>query len=270
MIKREIVNDQNFIFLQSGIFPEEYKMLSNALFYPSYFVDVIKPWKNSKSHANSRVDNFNIDQYPIVEYWEMVPDSIRNFGKPYSNFPCNIAVSSFGRIYDFSRKETVPVYLRKDGYLGVFNMALHRIILYTFNPIDNFLSMTVDHKNMVTVDNCLWNLQWLNVYDNIQRSIELGNRTNPYFQKGCKNIRSTMDEYHAELCCRALLTHNYSYDQIAFALGISPRQVKHIRDMDCHIDICEKYNMKNNNFDYRSISKTNIDHVLPLYDVNHR
>ena len=266
----EYIDDSKFIFLESGTFPTEYMWLNPAVYYPNYFMNVIYPWKNSGDYSNSRYDNWNIYcNYPVQEYWEMVPESIKLFGNSYeTNIPDGTCVSTYGRIYNFNTKIPTPVYKRKDGYLGVFNMmALHRIILYTFNPIDNFLEMTVDHKNMVTTDNQLWNLRWMSMYDNIRRSVDEGNRTNPYFKKGNDNIHSTMTEYQAELCCRSLLTHKYSYKQIAFAIGITERQVKHIRDCDCHIDICEKYDMKNNNFDYRHL-KYNSEKILPLLDVN--
>ena len=269
---RITVDDSNFIFLESGTFPLDYIGLEPALIYPTYFMDIIYPWKKNKDYSNSRYDNFNIginiDNYQIQEYWEEIPDSIRQFGNKYATLPKGIFVSTFGRIYDYYSKTAIPTYIRKDGYLGVFNMmALHRIILYTFNPTDNFKQMTVDHKNMNVTDNCLWNLRWMSMYDNIQRSVELENRTNPYFKKGEANIHSTMTEYEAELCCKALLTHNYSYKQISKAIGITERQVKHIRDCDCHIDICNKYNMANNNYDYRHL-KGQTDFVLPLLDVN--
>ena len=265
------VDDKNFIFLESGTYPQEYIGLEPVLYFPNYYNDTIKPWKDGKDYSNSRFDTLAMTssfQYPVKEYWERVPDSIRSFGRAYVTIPDNIYVSSYGRIYDASNKTAVPIYLRKDGYLGVFHMiALHRIILYTFCPVPNFLDLTVDHKNFVTIDNCLWNLRWMSSYDNIRRSIDMGNRTNPYFQKGSNNIRSTMTEYQAELCCRALRSHLYNYQQIAYALGITVRQVKHIKDCDVHLDICEKYDMQNNDFDYRRL-KNNKDNILPLLDVS--
>jgi len=265
---RDVVDDSNFIFLNSGVYPQEYIGLEPGVIYPYYYLDKIKPWKDKGNYSNSRFDNYNlgvnIDCYPIQEYWEPIPDSLRAFGNAYANIPPNIYVSSFGRIYDFETKTAIPCYMRKDGYLGVFNMmALHRIILYTFLPIPDFLNMTVDHKNLNTTDNCLWNLQWMSMYDNIKKSVDSGNRTNPYFQKGEANIFATMSDWEAELCCRALLSHKYSYSQIAFAVGVTVRQVKHIKDCDCRLDICNKYNMQANNFDYRHLAKNN-DRIVPL------
>lgn len=264
-----IEDDSNFIFLPSGTYPEEYIGLIDPIIYPNYYLENIKPWKDKGDYSNSRFDNWNIieeESYPIQEYWEFIPDSIRLFGNVYEKIPNNIAVSSYGRIYDYASKTAIPTYMRKDGYLGVFNMmALHRIILYTFSPISNFLDMTVDHKNLNVTDNHLWNLQWMNIYDNIMRSINLENRTNPYFKKGLENSRGTMSDLQVELCCRALLTHKYSYSQIAYAIGITERQVKHIRDCDCHIDICKKYGIDKDNFDYRHL-KGNTEKILPLIE----
>ena len=194
------------------------------------------------------------------------PNSLRNISESYNRIPENICVSSFGRVYDYNTKTFFPTYLRKDGYLGIFGMmALHRIILYTFNPINNFINMTVDHINLNTTDNCLWNLRWMSMHDNIRRSIDSGNRTNIYFKKGQDNIHSTITDYQVELCCRALNTHKYSYIQIAQALNMTVRQVKHIKEYDSHQDICEKYNLQNNSFDYRHLKK-NTEFILPLLE----
>lgn len=265
------IDDSKFIFLPSGTFPTDYVNLYPALLYPSYFLDYIKPWKDAGDWSGSRFDNWTlgniIDNYPIQEYWEFIPDSIRQFGKKYTTIPSNICISTFGRIYDYETKTAIPTYMRKDGYLGVFGMmALHRIVLYTFCPIANFLEMTVDHIDMNATNNCLWNLRWLSMYDNIKRSVDLGNRTNPYFQKGEANNQSTATAWQVELACRALMTHRYNYQQIAYATGLSVRQVKHLRDCDGWIDICQKFGLDKNNFDYRHL-KAQTEQVLPLLEA---
>ena len=55
-------------------------------------------------------------------------------------------------------------YIDPQGYclvnMGDTKYRIHRIILQSFNPIDNFEEMTVDHINGIRSDNRLENLRW--------------------------------------------------------------------------------------------------------------
>ena len=57
-------------------------------------------------------------------------------------------------------------------------MQVHRVVLKTFNPIDNMDSMEVNHKDEDKTNNCLSNLEWTTHAENVrygtgsQRAVE--------------------------------------------------------------------------------------------------
>lgn len=88
----------------------------------------------------------------------------------------NIFVSSEGRLRDKEKKEIFPKI--SHNYLFYYNMTdttikripVHRLVMITFKPINNYKEMTVDHLNHNTRDNRLINLEWVTDEENQYRS----------------------------------------------------------------------------------------------------
>lgn len=63
--------------------------------------------------------------------------------------------------------------LSGEGYLRLTyegkQYLIHRIILQTFKPIENWEDFTIDHKNGIRSDNRLENLEWVSNEENIMR-----------------------------------------------------------------------------------------------------
>lgn len=98
-------------------------------------------------------------------------------------------VSDMGRIRSSLRRPGSPrilkCYLNDSGYVanklvndnGVEKCVLvHRLLMMTFDPIENASEMEVDHINFVRNDNRRSNLRWLTRKDNIRHSYSNGRR----------------------------------------------------------------------------------------------
>lgn len=71
----------------------------------------------------------------------------------------------------------------KKGYLCVVlssennkpkQMFLHRLLMITFNPVDNMENLKVDHLNNIKTENVLSNLEWVTNKENTHRAIKNG------------------------------------------------------------------------------------------------
>ena len=85
-----------------------------------------------------------------------------------------------GRIYSsYSNKYMCPQ-LDKDGYEKVALMCIdsrhrfsvHRLILETFNPVDNMRELQVNHIDGNKQNNALSNLEWVTCSENIKHAYE--------------------------------------------------------------------------------------------------
>lgn len=105
-----------------------------------------------------------------------------------------LKVSNKGRIYRKSRYvnnngtqvkrkgRMASLYVGGSGYYYVNisvkgkrkNLRVHRVVLQTFQPIDNYEEMTVNHKDGEKLNNNLDNLEWMTLKENIRHAWDTG------------------------------------------------------------------------------------------------
>lgn len=84
--------------------------------------------------------------------------------------PLDIYVSTKGRIKD--KEGNLQTVCAENNYLFYKGTPVHRIVAQAFKPIPNYATMTVDHLNHNTRDNCATNLEWVTREENTKRDQE--------------------------------------------------------------------------------------------------
>ena len=85
-------------------------------------------------------------------------------------------VSTEGRVRDRRKENCKVLTSSKNKYLSVVTevgmVAVHRLVMKTWRPLDDYASMTVDHLNHNCKDNRLANLEWVTEEENLRRAME--------------------------------------------------------------------------------------------------
>lgn len=81
-------------------------------------------------------------------------------------------VSNLGRVRVKKTKKLIHGTLMPDGYLTSElikdkRFRIHRLVLQSFNPIQDYQNYTVDHINGIRTDNRLENLRWMTNEENV-------------------------------------------------------------------------------------------------------
>lgn len=92
------------------------------------------------------------------------------------NSDYQVYVSSEGRLKDKNKKEILPkishnylFYTTSINHISK-RIPVHRLVMITFKPVENYKELTVDHLNHNTRDNRLQNLEWVEEEENHRRA----------------------------------------------------------------------------------------------------
>lgn len=127
----------------------------------------------------------------------MFPESLKNEQWVECYLDSKYLVSNQGRVWNTKTKRFLKGTTANKGYaiVKINNVGkyVHRLVYQSFNNVDNFEEMTVDHINGKRDDNRLENLQLLSQSDNV------------------KLMMMTRGEMHQEL---TRLIQKYGYEEV--------------------------------------------------------
>lgn len=103
----------------------------------------------------------------------MLPTIILRIERWKFNKDFGVYVSSQGNFKD-RRKRRLPIRVNQNGYCMVKTecglILAHRLVMFTWKPIPNAESLTVDHLNHNKRDNSVENLEWVTREENQLRA----------------------------------------------------------------------------------------------------
>lgn len=131
-----------------------------------------------------------------------------------------------GNIYSETSKRNLSKHLDKDGYEkvrlvsmdGRHTYSVHRLILESFNPVENMDILQVNHKDGNKQNNKLNNLEWTTCKENIQHACATGLRHN---QIGENNNATKLTEKSVETIIALLLAKKLTQKEIGAQFGVS-------------------------------------------------
>jgi len=122
----------------------------------------------------------------MIEVWEVLEDLNGEIWKVIEEFE-DYSVSNYGRIKSFKQDKINGKILKpfrdRKGYrrveLNSKTKSVHRLILETFNPIDNMNNLQVNHINGIKDDNIYPdNLEWCTNSENQKHAFKIGLENN--------------------------------------------------------------------------------------------
>ena len=138
--------------------------------------------------------------------------------EPHPKYP-RYLVSTYGRVYDTKLEFMKTPRRRKGSYVThhintapkhFSRIVAHRLVMETFEPIENENEMVVNHKDLNKWNNKLENLEWVTPQENITHAIDNGAMAK------CPTPKHS--NFEVEKVCQ-LLENGLSYDEICNEMG---------------------------------------------------
>lgn len=209
----------------------------------SILLEEISEWE-AKSISMQLAYEIDNDLYleNAIEEWRSLNDYLGDI------LNSDIQVSNLGNLRNNTKGTIIKGNLqKKSGYIhddlwlrsgNSKTFKRHRLVLIAFAYRDDYNSMYVNHKNSIKHQNWLSNLEWITPRHNTRHAMDTG-----LLSKEKRHIQyDFLDEAKAHKICKQLEIGFNSKD-IATSLGVSQRQVDHIRCKDTWKDISAQYNI---------------------------
>lgn len=171
---------------------------------------------------------------------------------PEVTFNQEYKVDEKGNVYSPYRgwRKLSPAKIKK-GYLrvnlrttaGSRLFMVHRLVLYTFHPVENSLQLQVNHIDGVKTNNQLSNLEWCTQEQNMAHSVKAGLRDHmPHGEQASCNVLT--EKQVMEICETLMSPTRESYAKIGAKYGVSKYAIHDIKRKKSWPWLTENYNFE--------------------------
>lgn len=183
------------------------------------------------------------------------------------------AISNYGTVIDKYLGCQVCQYMTVDGYMRVSLKTtnggkkwflVHRLVMITFQPIENPELFEVDHLYGIKNDNRDTQLEWVSGVENIKRAVSMGLLDN----NGEKSARSILTENIVRKICELLEKNIPTKDIVSIIgdVGVSDlrREIDGIRNKECWTSISKDYNINRDKNDRNMFTNEEVHSICKL------
>lgn len=172
-------------------------------------------WKTIKDADGYEVNDLGIvrSKERQISQWNGFQNITRTYKSVELKFKYIRGYKNVSIVYNDKKKKTKQV---------------HRLILETFNPIENMKEMQVNHIDGNKANNALINLEWMTPKENVNHAIQNG-LTKPKEQNGEKNHMAKLNDEKV-IQIKILILNGNSDRSIAENFGVSRQTINNIRN----------------------------------------
>lgn len=159
-------------------------------------------------------------------------------------------ISNYGRVYSKFSDTLISLRNNAKGYKlvslrtntdSIKSILVHRLLMVTFKPIENFELYDVNHIDGIKYNNHIDNLEWVTRKENIIHAYTTG------LNYSCENsLNATINNDIAKEICKMLETNIYTTSEIANVFNIPTHIVYDIKRGHTWKQISSNYNINYN------------------------
>ena len=185
-----------------------------------------------------------VERFPLEIFFPITDSEIPGIREGYY-------ISNYSRVYSSISKKFLKMKVGSTGYYEFTvpcrhynhnqkSVTLHRVLMMTFSPLDDYTGMVVNHIDGNKLNSFLYNLEWTDFKGN---AIHASQHNLLHPAHGENHCCAKITANQAEQICQYLESRRYNYNDIAKRVGTTRGIVESIKQGKSWKDISCNYNL---------------------------